>query len=367
MSANDPKRTSHRTHFGPDWLLFPSVPGGACYPLTSIDCSRVRMRRRDFISILGGVAATWPAVARAQRVYRIGYLSAPSRESVQRTLDAFLRKLRELGWVEGVNLAIEYRWADGDVARLPELAAQLVTQNVDLIVAPNTAATVAAKNATSSIPIVTMFASEPVELKLASSLYQPGGNVTGTSFTAGPGYGGKLLEMIKEGVPAITKVGILSDRADPGGASLTGSLKAAAQALGLQLEWFDVSGPDQLDRTFVGLASHHVDALLITASGTLMPHRKRIAELAIERRLPVIAPIREFAESGSLLTYGVNMSEFVGRSAVYVDKILRGARPGDLPIERPTKLELLVNLRTAKALGISISPAILARADEVIE
>jgi len=250
---------------------------------------------------------------------------------------------------------------------LPELAAQLVRLDVDLIVAPNTAAAVAAKNATSSIPIVTMFASEPVELKLASSLHQPGGNVTGTSFTAGPGYGGKLLEMMKQAVPAIAKVGILSDRADPGGTSLVGSLQSAALALGVQLEWFDVSASSKLDQTFAVLASHHVDALLITASGTLVPHRKRIAELAIEKGLPVIAPIREFAEAGALLTYGVNLSEFVGRSAVYVDKILRGARPGDLPIEQPTKLELLVNLRTAKALSISISPAVLARADEVIE
>lgn len=327
------------------------------------------MKRRAFIAGIGA-AATWPLAARAQqkeRVYRIGYLSAPSRDSVQRTLDAFLRKLRELGWVEGSNLVIEYRWADGDLARLPELAAELVRQNVDLIVAPNTAAAVAAKNATSSIPIVMVFPGEPVELKLISSLRQPGGNVTGTTFTAGPGFFGKLLETLKQAVPAISKVGILGDRADPGAANQVRELQAAAMALGIQVEWLDVSGSDQPDRTFVALASQHIDALLISASGTLMPHRHKLAELAIKSRLPMIGSIREFAESGALLTYGVNLAEFVGRSAVYVDKILKGAKPADLAVEQPTKYELLVNLHTAKALDISISPAVLARADEVIE
>jgi putative ABC transport system substrate-binding protein len=234
---------------------------------------------------------------------------------VQRTLDAFLRKLRELGWVEGSNLVIDYRWADGDLARLPELAAELVRQNVDLIVAPNTAAAVAAKNATSSIPIVMVFPGEPVELKLVSSLRQPGGNVTGTTFTAGPGFFGKLLETLKQAVPGINKVGVLGDRLDPGAAYQVGDLKAAAVALGIQLEWLDVSGPNQLDQTFVALASQHIDALLISASGTLLPHRNKLAELAIKGRLPMIASIREFAEAGTLLTYGVNLSEFVGRSA----------------------------------------------------
>jgi putative tryptophan/tyrosine transport system substrate-binding protein len=327
------------------------------------------MKRRAFIAGIGA-AATWPLAARAQqkeRVYRIGYLSAPSRESVQRALDAFLRKLRELGWVEGANLVIEYRWAEGEVARLPELAADLVRRNVDLIVAPNTAAAVAAKNATSSIPVVMVFASEPVQLKLVSSLHQPGGNVTGTTFTAGPGLAGKLLETLKQAVPAISKVGVLGDRADPGAANQVRDLQAAATALSIQLEWFDVSGLDQPDQTFVALASQPIDALLISAHGTLMPHRHKLAELAIKRRLPMIASIREFAESGTLLTYGVNLAEFVGRSAVYVDKILKGAAPADLPVEQPTKFELVINLRTAKALGLAIPPALLARADEVIE
>jgi len=316
------------------------------------------------------MAAIWPVGAHAQpkeRVYRIGYLSAPSRESVQRTLDAFLRKLRELGWVEGANLVIEYRWADGEIARLPELAAELVRANVDLIVAPNSAAAVAARNATNTIPIVIVFTSDPVQLKLVTSLHQPGGNVTGTTFTAGPGFGGKILETLKQAVPAISTVGVLSDRDDPGGGSLVDDLKIAAMSLGIRLEWFELSGPKNLDQTFAMLASRHVDAVLAIASGTLVPHRNEIAALAIERRLPMMGIIREFAEAGTLMTYGVNMSEFIGRSAVYVDKILKGARPADLAVEQPNKYELLVNLQTAKALGITISSAILARADEVIE
>jgi putative ABC transport system substrate-binding protein len=328
------------------------------------------MKRREFITVVGGAAATWPLAALAQqkeRVYRIGYLSAPSQASVQRTLDAFLRKLRELGWVEGSNLIIEYRWADGDIARLPELAVELVRQNVDLIVAPNTAAVVAAKDATSNIPIVMIFPSEPVQLKLVSSLRQPGGNVTGTTFTAGPGFLGKLLETLKQAVPDVSKVGVLGSSVDPASVYQTGDMQAAATTLGIQLQWFDVSGPDQLNQTFAALASKPVDALLINASGTLLPHRNKLSELAIKERLPMIASIREFAEAGTLLTYGVNLSEFVGRSAVYVDKILKGAQPADLAVEQPTKYELVINLHTAKALGITISPAVLARADEVIE
>jgi putative tryptophan/tyrosine transport system substrate-binding protein len=328
------------------------------------------MNRRKFIALAGGAAVGGPVAARAQqkeRVYRIGYLSAPSRESVQRILDAFLRKLLELGWLEGSNLIIEYRWADGDIARLPELAAELVRRNVDLIVAPNTAAAVAAKNATSNIPIVMMFPSEPVQLKLVSSLRQPGGNVTGTTFTAGPGFFGKLLETLKQAVPAVSKVGVVGSSVDPASVHHTEDLQAAATKLGIQLHWFDVSGPDRLDQTFAALASQDVDALLISASGTLMPHRHKLAELAIRARLPMIAIIREFAEAGTLLTYGVNLSEIAGRSAVYVDKILKGAKPADLPVEQPTKFELVVNLKTAKALGLTVPTTLLALANEVIE
>jgi putative ABC transport system substrate-binding protein len=319
---------------------------------------------------ISGLAAVLPEPARTQqkdRVLRIGYLSAPTRESVGRTLDSFLQKLRELGWVEGANISIEYRWADGDIARLPRLAAELVQSNVDLIVAPATSAAVAAKHATSSIPIVMAFPAEPVELGLIVSLSQPGGNVTGTTFTAGAGYIGKVLETLKQAVPGIRKVGVLGTPTEPSYASQSAELDAAATSLAIQLQHFNVSGPEQLDETFSKLASQQIDALLIVSSSVFVPHRKKLAELAIKGRLPVIGGIREFPEAGTLLSYGVNISEFVARSAVYVDKILRGARPGDLAVEQPTKYELVVNLKTAKALGITISPLLLARADEVIE
>ena len=325
------------------------------------------MRRRDFISILGGAAATWPAVAHANRVYRVGYLSAPSRESVQRTLEAFLRRLRELGWVEGVNLTVEYRWADGDIARLPQLAAELVQNNVDLIVAPSTSAVVAAKNATGRIPIVMVFPAEPVELGLVTSLSRPGGNITGTSFTAGAGYAGKVLETLKEAVGDIRKVGALGSLAEPSFRSQLTELDAAAASLGIQVQDFNVSSSDELDGIFSKLAPQQIDALLIISSSALMPHRRKLAELATRGRLPIIASLREFPEAGALLSYGVNMSDFVRRAAVYVDKILRGAQPADLAVEQPTRYELVINLKTAKALGVTSSPLVLARADEVIE
>lgn len=319
---------------------------------------------------LGGLAVVLPVSTRAQqkdRIYRIGYLSAPTRESVRRTLDSFLQKLRVLGWVDGANLSIEYRWADGDIARLPQLAAELVQSNVDLIVAPSSSAAVAAKNATSRIPIVMIFPAEPVELGLVASLSQPGGNVTGTSFTAGAGYAGKVLETLKQAVPDIRKVGALGSLAEPSFRSQLVELDAAAASLGIALQSFDVLGPEQLDGIFSTLAAQQIDALLIVSSSPLVPHRKKLAELAIRGRLPIVGSIREFPEAGMLLSYGVNMSDFVGRAAVYVDKILRGAQPADLAVEQPTKYELVINLKTAKALGITISPQVLARADEVIE
>ncbi|WP_271581311.1 ABC transporter substrate-binding protein [Bradyrhizobium sp. CCBAU 45389] len=319
---------------------------------------------------LGGLAAILPDATRAQpkqKIYRIGYLSAPSRESVRRILDAFLQKLRELGWIEGTNISIEYRWADGDIARLPQLAAELVQSNVDLIVAPAVSAAVAARNATSRIPIVMVFTVEPVELGLVSSLSRPGGNVTGTTFTAAAGFVGKLLETLKQAVPEVGKVGVLGNSADPAFNSQMGELDAAAASLGIQLQRFDVSGPEQLDALFSALAAQQIDAVVLTSSPTFGPYRNKVAELAIKGRLPMIASHREFSEAGTLLSYGVNMSDFVSRSAVYVDKILRGAQPADLAVEQPTRYELVINLKTAKALGINISPLALARADEVIE
>jgi putative ABC transport system substrate-binding protein len=325
------------------------------------------MRRREFILVLGtAMALPSASLAQQRKVFRIGYLSAPTRESVQRTLDVFLRKLRDLGWVEGDNLVIEYRWAEGRIARLPELASELVALNVDLIVAPATSAVVAAKNATSRIPIVMAFPGDPVELGLVSSLRQPGGNVTGTTATAGLGILGKLLEILKQAVPHVTAVAILGNTADAGLASQMNELRVAAESLSLRLQLFEARGQEDFDYAFAEMTRARMDSLAIMGT-TFVPHRSKLAELAMTVRFPVIAFLREFTEAGALLSYGVNMSDFVGRSAVYVDRILKGARPADLAVEQPTKFELVVNLRTAKALGLAVQPALLAMADEVIE
>jgi len=327
------------------------------------------MKRREFVVALPTALALSSAgfAQQDRKPFRVGYLSAPTQESVQRTLDGFLRKLRDLGWIEGTNLVIEYRWAEGDVARLPEFAADLVQRNVDLIVAPATSAAIAAKNATSRIPIVMVFPGDPVELGLVASLNQPGGNVTGTTFTAGPGFLGKVLDILKQAIPYAATVGILSNPADPGFVSQMRQLDAAASLLRIRLQPFETPGPAWLDTVFASIAEQHLDGLLIATSATLLPVRSKLAELAIKGRLPTIAAVREFAEAGTLLSYGVNMTDFVGRAAVYVDKLLKGAQPANLAVEQPTKFELIINLKTAKALGLSIPPSLLARADEVIE
>ncbi|MDA9502984.1 hypothetical protein XI05_36765 [Bradyrhizobium sp. CCBAU 11357] len=325
------------------------------------------MRRREFILVLGAAVAL-PATGLAQqkKVFRIGYLSAPTRESVQRPLQAFLRRLRELGWVEGENFIIEYRWAEGNIDWLPGLARELVALNVDLIVAPATSAVLAAKNATSRIPIVMTFPTDPVKLGLISSLSEPGGNVTGTTASVGMEIIGKLLEILKQAAPHITAVAVLGNPADAGLALQMEELQIAAHSLNIRLQLFEARGPEEFDHAFAEMARARMDGLAIMTS-PFTPHRAKLAELAIAARLPVITFLREFTEAGTLMSYGVNMSDFIGRAAVYVDRILKGARPADLPVEQPTKFELMINLRTAKAIGLSVPPGLLARADEVIE
>jgi putative ABC transport system substrate-binding protein len=326
--------------------------------------------RRGFI---GGVVVSLlaaPFAAGAQqpgKVYRIGYLSAPSRESVEHVVEAFLRRLRELGWIEGENLIIEYRWAEGNVERLPDLAAELVRSRVDVIVAPAGSAALAAKNATSSIPIVMMFPSDPVELGLVASLRRPGGNITGTAFTPGPQLFGKQLQILKETIPRASRVAILRNPADPGDAPQVTEVEAAARSLGIHLQQVQARRPEEFDSAFAAMARERAEALLVAGGSTFLAHRTRLAELAVKYRLPTMYNYRENVEVGGLMAYAVNMTEFVARAAIYVDKILKGANPADLPVERPTKFELVINLRTAKALGLTIPQSVLARADEVIQ
>jgi putative ABC transport system substrate-binding protein len=329
-------------------------------------------RRNAGLALLLGLLAfaVAPLAAEAQqagKVYRIGYLSTPTRESVEHGVQAFLRKLRELGWVEGQNLVIEYRWAEGNVERLPDLAADLVRRKVDVIVAPAGSAALAAKNATSSIPIVMIFPSDPVEIGLVASLSRPGGNITGTTFTPGPEIFGKQLQILKEMVPRASRVAILSNPADPSFALQLKEVEATARSLRIPLQHVEARGSEDFDNAFAAMARERADALVVHATSTFLAHRARLAELAVKGRLPTVYSFRESVEAGGLMAYSVNMADFVGRSAVYVDKILKGAKPADLPIEQPTKFELIINLKAAKALGITVPQSLLLRADEVIQ
>jgi putative ABC transport system substrate-binding protein len=328
-------------------------------------------RRNAGLALLLGLLAfgAAPLAAEAQqagKVYRVGHLSTPTRESVERGLGAFLRKLRELGWVEGQNLIIEYRWAEGDVERLPDLAADLVRRKVDVIVAPAGSAALAAKNATSSIPIVMIFPSDPVETGLVASLSRPGGNITGTTFTAGPEIFGKQLQILKEAIPNASRVAILANPADSSFALQVRDVEATARSLHIRVQNVEARGPEELDSAFAAMARERAEALLVTGSSTFLAHRVRLAELAIKGRLPTMLSFRESVEAGGLMAYAVNMADFVGRAAVYVDKILKGAKPADLPIEQPTRFELVINLKTANALGITIPQSLLLRANDVI-
>jgi putative ABC transport system substrate-binding protein len=327
------------------------------------------VQRRGFLLAVGALLAA-PRVAEAQqagKVYRIGYLSAPTRASVEQALGAFLRKLRELGLVEGQNLVIEYRWADGKAERLPDLAAELVQLKVDLIVAPAGSAALAAKKATSSIPIVMLFPADPVGLGLVASLGRPGGNVTGTTLSPGPEIFGKQLQILKEAIPAASRFAIVANPAEPGFTVQMNEVEIAARSLGIRLQHVEVRGPEGLDSAFATMARERADALLVQGSSTFLVHRTRLAELAVKGRLPTMSNFREMVEAGSLMAYGINMADFIGRSAVFVDKILKGAKPADLAVEQPTKFELVINLKTAKAIGLTIPPLVLARADEVIQ
>lgn len=330
------------------------------------------MNRRDAgLAVLLG----WPALrlvsrpASAQQpatVRRIGYLSTPTRESVERGVQAFLGKLRELGWVEGRNLVIDYRWAEGNVEKLPELAAELVRQNVEVIVAPAGSAALAAKRATSTIPIVMIFSSDPVELGLVSSLSRPGANVTGTTLTPGPEIFGKQLQILKEAIPRATRVAILTNPADSSFPLQTREVEATARSLSIRLQHVQAKGPEQFESAFAAMARERADALVVGGTSTFLAHRAALAELAVKARLPTMHSFRESVEAGGLMAYSINMADFVGRSATYVDRILKGAKPADLPVEQPTKFELMINLRTAKALGLVIPQSVLGRADQVI-
>jgi putative ABC transport system substrate-binding protein len=310
-----------------------------------------------------------PLAAEAQqpgKVHRIGYLSSGSSTVTPHVIEAFREGLRELGWVEGQNIVIDYRSAEYRYDRLPDLAAELVRLKVDIIVAPATPAATAAKNATGTIPIVMIGVGDPVGTGFIASLARPGGNVTGSSYFVGLEIYSKQLELLKETVPKVRRVAILSNSTNPAHPLWMRDIKGAGRSLGVQLQFLEARGPTEFDGAFAAMAKERAGALLIVADGMFMLHRTRLADLAAKSRLPSLG-YRELVEAGGLMSYGPSLPDLWRRAATFVDKILKGAKPGDLPVEQPTKFELVINLKTAKALGLTIPQTLLLRADQVIQ
>jgi putative ABC transport system substrate-binding protein len=329
------------------------------------------MKRREFITLFGGAAATWPLAARSQqlagRVYRVGYLTIASREQQLHLIEAFEEGLRSLGHRVGEKVVIEYRFANGELERLPALAADLVRLGVDVIVTGANPNTVAAMKATATIPIVMTNSIDPVGTGLVASLARPGGNVTGFAQDSGGELNGKRLELLKETLPNLSRVGILWNPGVASNRSRLTSMRDATQGMGLMLFPVEARGQDAFEQAFTTMIKERMQAFVILGDAVLFNYRGQIAEMAMRNRLPAASSFKEFAEAGLLLTYGANVRDLFRRSAIFVDKIFKGAKPADLPVEQPTKFELVVNLKTAKALGIELPPTLLARADEVIE
>src|SRR5262245_9402125 len=308
------------------------------------------MKRRQFVALVAGVAVIWPWGVHAQqpttKIPRIGFLA-----NIRSPLtDDFERGLSEIGYVQGKNIFIEWRLAQGNFERLPELAADLVRLNVDLIVAPAPAYIRAARQATSSIPIVFALPGDPVGDGFVASLARPGGNITGLTSIADD-LVKKMLELLKETIPSLTRIALLCDRET---IRWRGELETAARLLKIQLNILEVRDPAQLDAAFSTMVRERSDAVMVLAGVYLYPHRSRIPELTMKHKLPSILDSREYADAGGLMVYAANLSNLMSRSATYVDKILKGAKPADLPVEQPTKFELVINLKTAKALNPSI-------------
>jgi len=329
------------------------------------------MQRRAFIGAFASALAVAPLTIGAQptgKVYRIGYLSIGSTSMYTRPLEAFREGLRELGWVEGRNVYIEYRFAEGHADRLPALADELVGLKVDIIVASPTPSAQAARDATRTIPIVGLSLTEPVAIGLVPSLARPGGNITGLTYGVDTEIFGKQLQLLKETIPNLRRVAVLSHPAS-GGPSFPlrmESVRRAARSLDLPLQILEVREPGDFEAAFAAMVKERADALLLSGDAMFFVHRVRLAELALKNRLPSMSTQWQWVDAGGLIAYAPSFPDQWRRAATYVDKILRGAKPADLPIEQPTKFELVINLKTAKSLGLTIPQPLLARADEVI-
>jgi putative ABC transport system substrate-binding protein len=326
------------------------------------------MKRRDFITLVGGAAAAWPLAARAQQrlMPLVAVLCTGTAQALERYLASFREGMRRLGYVEGSNVRFEFRFAEGYLDRLPDLAIELVRLNPRVIVSTPLPAHLAARKATSTIPIVMATGADPVGFGLIASLSHPGGNVTGLANFAEM-LASKQIDFLREMLPRLTRLGLLVNVTNQLHVPQLRETKIAAEASGILLVPVEVGSPDELDTAFAMLGREGVEALLVPPDTTFYSRRRQIADLAARTGLPAIYGYREHVDDGGLMSYGPDISDQYRRAAIYVDKILKGAQPAELPVEQPTKIELVINLRTAKALGLEVPPTLLARADEVIE
>jgi putative ABC transport system substrate-binding protein len=326
------------------------------------------MRRRELIRLIGGAFVAWPVTALVQhpsRLQTIGFLGAASRSTSSTWIASFVQRLRELGWIEGRTVTIEYRWAEGRSEHYNEIAAELARLKVDVIFAPTTPAVIAAKQATSTIPIVFATASDPVGAGLVESLARPGGQITGLSMQSAD-TAGKRLEFLREVVPNRRHLAILSFIGNPSSVREAREVEATARALGLEVAVLEIRRAEDIAPTLEPLKGR-ADFLYVVSDPIVNANIARINIAALGARLPTMHTLREYVEAGGLMSYGANLSDLFRRAGDYIDKILRGMKPSDIPVEQPTKFDLVVNLLTAKALGLEIPPSLLARADEVIE
>ena len=325
------------------------------------------MERRRFIEVIAGGFVAAPLAAEAQqagKVPRIAYIRAEAPPAAD--IEAFRQGLREHGYVEGKNIVVEYRWADGNEERLRAIVAELIRVKVDLIVASAPAAARAAKEAATTIPIVMVLVADPVAFGFVASLARPGGNVTGFAFLL-PELSGKRLQLLKDAIPRLSRVAVLWNAANPYKAFDLKEVQAVAEALNVAVRTLPVRGPDDFAHAFEAAIASGAGGLITLDDPFTIGHRTRIVSLALKYRLPALYGVRPFADAGGLMSYGPDRFDQNRRAATYVDKILRGAKPADLPVEQPTKFELVINLKTAKALGLTIPPSVLGRADQVIE
>jgi putative ABC transport system substrate-binding protein len=325
------------------------------------------MRRRDFVTGIAGSAAAWPLTARAQqgaKLPTIGFFSAGSAAALSNWVAALVRRLGELGWIEGRTVTIEYRWAEGHNARLAEIAAEFVQRKVDVIVTHSAEPVIAAKQATSVIPIVFGVAADPVGTGLVATLARPGGNVTGLSVQT-TDLAAKRLELLRQLAPGLQRLAVIGHQGGPGVLEI-GELQTAARSLGIDVAIFEVRRAEDFARAFAALKGR-VEAVYVVSDPLMTSNRIRISILSLIERLPTMNALREYVEVGGLISYGPNFQDMWRRAGDYVDKILRGAKPGDLPVEQPTKFDLVINLITANALGLTVPDKLLALADELIE